>query len=281
MPRTYDKDPYKILDIPPTATADEVKQAYYKLARENHPDLNKAPRAADRMKEVNWANEILSDPQERAAYDQWKASAFQSTDFLGTYTYRGSSRPSQPYTTYRTGRTVRGVRTVGCSAGPLIWILATILLSVVRGIRPFAQSNNNYSFEDPATQAFMMEQLDSAIETLHATETYPYETLQPLDLVLSTPSPIVSYPTEDPGGQDIRSQIIPGTWIWNQLALHFPELTTNTGLSNEVMLVIYDNLGTYKIKTRSLGEYWLVTDSSNEVVVPIHFPLSLSATPSP
>jgi hypothetical protein len=281
MPREYSKDPYKILGIPPTATTHEVKQAFHKLARENHPDLNKDPRAAERMKEINWANDILGDPQEREAYDSWKASGFQETDFSDTYSYRGYSEPSQRSTTYGNGSTIRNIRTVGCTTGPILWILFTLLINLIRGIGSWAQPNTNFSMENPSTQAVMMEQLDSAIETLHATQEYVLVTPQPSNPIPATPSPVESTPTEDLSGEDIRSQIIPGTWIWEQLALHYPELTTLTGLSDEVTHVAYDQLGTYKIRTKSLGEYWLVTDSSNEVVVPIHFPPSFTVTPSP
>lgn len=64
------RDYYKILDVAKTATADEIKQAYRKLARKYHPDVSKEANAEERMKEVNEANEVLADPDKRAAYDQ-------------------------------------------------------------------------------------------------------------------------------------------------------------------------------------------------------------------
>ena len=71
------KDYYKILGVPRTANADEIKRAYRKLARDYHPDKNKAKSAEDKFKEVNEANEVLSDPKKRQMYDQlgpnWKA----------------------------------------------------------------------------------------------------------------------------------------------------------------------------------------------------------------
>jgi len=71
------KDYYKILGVSRSASADEIKRAYRKLAREYHPDRNKAKNAEERFKEINEANEVLSDPQKRKAYDalgaNWKA----------------------------------------------------------------------------------------------------------------------------------------------------------------------------------------------------------------
>ncbi|NKF21606.1 DnaJ C-terminal domain-containing protein [Solimonas marina] len=71
------KDYYKILGVSRSASADEIKRAYRKLAREFHPDRNKSAGAEDRFKEVNEANEVIGDPEKRKAYDElganWKA----------------------------------------------------------------------------------------------------------------------------------------------------------------------------------------------------------------
>lgn len=76
------RDYYEVLGVPRTASAEEIKKAYRRLARKHHPDVNPANASADgRFKELNEANTVLSDPEKRARYDQlgenWKAG----TDF--------------------------------------------------------------------------------------------------------------------------------------------------------------------------------------------------------
>lgn len=71
------KDYYKTLGVARDASQDDIKRAYRRLARKYHPDVSKEPDAEARFKEVNEANEVLRDPEKRAAYDalgsNWRA----------------------------------------------------------------------------------------------------------------------------------------------------------------------------------------------------------------
>lgn len=64
------KDYYKVLGIPRTAGADDIKKAFRKSARKYHPDINPGADAERKFKDVNEAYEVLKDPERRAAYDQ-------------------------------------------------------------------------------------------------------------------------------------------------------------------------------------------------------------------
>jgi curved DNA-binding protein len=74
------KDYYEVLGVPRTATENDIRKEYRKLARKHHPDVNPGDKSAEeRFKEINEAYEVLSDAEKRKRYDQlganWKAGA--------------------------------------------------------------------------------------------------------------------------------------------------------------------------------------------------------------
>ncbi|WP_139470642.1 DnaJ C-terminal domain-containing protein [Campylobacter armoricus] len=72
---------YDTLGVSKNATADEIKKAYRKLARQYHPDINKESGAEEKFKEINAAYEILSDEKKRAQYDRYGDSMFGGQSF--------------------------------------------------------------------------------------------------------------------------------------------------------------------------------------------------------
>jgi curved DNA-binding protein len=75
------KDYYKILGVEKTASADDVRAAYRRLARKYHPDVSKEADAEARMQEINEARDVLGDPEKRSAYDQLGSSPHNAQDF--------------------------------------------------------------------------------------------------------------------------------------------------------------------------------------------------------
>lgn len=75
------KDYYKVLGVERTASDDEIKKAFRRLARKHHPDISKASDASARMQDLNEAYEVLRDKEKRAAYDRVGESAASGRPF--------------------------------------------------------------------------------------------------------------------------------------------------------------------------------------------------------
>jgi curved DNA-binding protein len=94
-------DYYKLLGIEKTATAKDIKNAFRKLARKYHPDLNPNDKDAKRkFQQINEANEVLSDPEKRKKYDQYGKDWQHSEQFekQGQYQQQSSGSSGNRYT---------------------------------------------------------------------------------------------------------------------------------------------------------------------------------------
>jgi curved DNA-binding protein len=104
------KDYYQVLGVSRDATPEQIKHAFRKLARQHHPDRNKGARQSEeRFKEINEANEVLSDPEKRRRYDalgsNWRpGQTVDPDDFMNMFGGRaGRTRSGGQTFTFQTG----------------------------------------------------------------------------------------------------------------------------------------------------------------------------------
>ena len=88
------KDYYQLLGVPETASADDIKKAYRKLAKQYHPDANQNdPKAAEKFKEIGEAYAVISDPDKRKQYDTMRKNPFAGFGGFGRSGAPGGPRP--------------------------------------------------------------------------------------------------------------------------------------------------------------------------------------------
>jgi len=98
------KDFYKVLGVEKSATEEEIKKAYRKMALRFHPDKNKEADAEDKFKEISEAYEVLSDKDKRSAYDRFGSEGMKANSGMGSQHFSSSSgsRPTDPFELFRT-----------------------------------------------------------------------------------------------------------------------------------------------------------------------------------
>lgn len=275
MPIHYDKDPYAILGLSRTATDAEIKRTYRRLARQYHPDLNKDSRAAERMKDINWAYSILGDARERFAYNLWRDSVARASANPGVNS--SPSPQTRQWKTYTTDPSWSQPRLntawSGSGAVFLCWILYTLISGL---LRDFPISQPSYSYElNSATETALVSFLESILPT-YAVTMSPAQTRTPHPLFNTTDTLV---PTIFLGvNENIRDQVVPGTieWDWIDSLLAEYGLTTPTGLSNEVLRVRRDEDGSIFVETRSYGAFFIYVNADLE---PMLIPLAITPVP--
>ncbi|HET7520832.1 MAG TPA: DnaJ domain-containing protein [Candidatus Limnocylindria bacterium] len=124
LPYAPERDVYRLLQVHPTATSEEITAACRRLARTFHPDRNRSPRAHEEMQVVNAVRLLLTDPRSRAAYDgarrRYLSDGYRPPAAHVTYAAVARHRPTaptiEPFVPVAPGwgtRALRWVRAVG------------------------------------------------------------------------------------------------------------------------------------------------------------------------
>ena len=104
------RDPYEILGVAKTASVDEIRKAYRKLARQNHPDLHPGDKAAEnRFKEIAAANDLLSDPEKRKRFDAGEIDAQGQEKPRGFYRDHAQSPHARKYEAHMSEEDLAGM----------------------------------------------------------------------------------------------------------------------------------------------------------------------------
>jgi molecular chaperone DnaJ len=108
---TNKRDYYEVLGVQRTATEEEIKKAFRRLAKQYHPDTNKEQGAEAHFIEVNEAYEVLSDPQKRSAYDRFGHAGVSNGSGAGNFSDFGFSSINDLFETFFAGATTSQRRT--------------------------------------------------------------------------------------------------------------------------------------------------------------------------
>ena len=104
------RDYYEVLELPRSATPEDIKKAFRRLALRYHPDRNKSEDAGERFKEINEAYQVLSDPERRAAYDRFGHAGVQGDAGRGFQGFEGFGGLGDIFDAFFGGQARRGPR---------------------------------------------------------------------------------------------------------------------------------------------------------------------------
>ncbi|HTY90643.1 MAG TPA: J domain-containing protein [Methanocella sp.] len=198
-------DLYSILGLTPGCTVDEIKQAYYKLAKQFHPDVNASPAAVETMKRINNAYAVLSDPEKRRSYDEWYISRprpeyRRRQTAERRYSYREPAPKADPNINYHSvSRTSSRVKAYAL-------VMAVVLLSMsYLFILPLVHNNPGdspvftYSPKIPVATPVAASQA-AAVQRMPVTTT-PIPHISPCPTPAITPTPIPTATAVPSAGQ--------------------------------------------------------------------------------